>query len=202
MKRAQAWAKGEMERIGLVNVAVEPFMDYGVTWDNEYVSLHMLEPDYQPMVGFPLAHTPGTSGKVITRAVIADIQSRQDLEQYRGKLKGVAVLASPPAVIDTAAMAAGQPRRTEDSPNPSFLCLSPDRKTLFAVNEHWKEGEVSSFRVEAETGALTFLGKQSTQGGSPCHLCTDPAGKWLFVANHNDGSLAMFPIEEGGRRGA
>ena len=94
-----------------------------------------------------------------------------------------------------------QPRRTEDSPNPSFLCLSPDRKTLFAVNEHWKEGEVSSFRVEAETGALTFLGKQSTQGGSPCHLCTDPAGKWLFVANHNDGSLAMFPIEEGGRLG-
>jgi carboxypeptidase Q len=114
MKRAQVWAKAEMERIGLVNVAVEPFMDYGVAWDNEYFSLHLLEPDYQPMVGFPLAHTPGTNGKVITRVVVADIQSRQDLEQYRGKLKGVGVLASPPAVIDTAAMAAGQPRRTEE----------------------------------------------------------------------------------------
>ena len=66
MKRAQAWARAEMTRIGLVNVAVEPFMDYGVTWDNEYVSLHMLEPDYQPMVGYPLAHTPGTAGKVAT----------------------------------------------------------------------------------------------------------------------------------------
>jgi hypothetical protein len=114
MKRAQAWAKAEMERIGLVNVAIEPFMDYGVAWDNEYFSLHLLEPDYQPMVGFPLAHTPGTNGKAITRALIADIQGRQDLEQYRGKLKGVAVLASPPAAIDTAAMAAGQPRRTEE----------------------------------------------------------------------------------------
>ena len=27
MKRAQAWAKAEMERIGLVNVVIEPFMD-------------------------------------------------------------------------------------------------------------------------------------------------------------------------------
>ena len=64
MKRAQEWAKAEMGRIGLVNVAAEPFMDYGVTWDNEYVSLHMVEPDYQPMVGYPIAHTPGTAGKV------------------------------------------------------------------------------------------------------------------------------------------
>ena len=46
MKRAQTWVKGEMERVGLVNVVIEPFMDYGVAWDNEYVSLHMLEPDY------------------------------------------------------------------------------------------------------------------------------------------------------------
>lgn len=114
MKRAQAWAKAEMERIGLVNTAIEPFMDYGIAWDNEYFSLHLIEPDYQPMVGFPLSHTPGTNGKVVSRAVIVDIQVKSDLEQYRGKLKGTAVLATPPAVIDTAAMAAGQPRRTDE----------------------------------------------------------------------------------------
>ncbi|MGE5198829.1 MAG: hypothetical protein ACM3H9_04255, partial [Rhodospirillaceae bacterium] len=50
MKRAQAWALAEMGRIGLVNVGAEPFMDYGVAWDNEYTSLHLLEPDYTPMV--------------------------------------------------------------------------------------------------------------------------------------------------------
>ena len=62
MQRAQQWAVTEMKRIGLMNTAIEPFMDYGVSWDNEYFSLHMLEPDYQPMVGYPLANTPGTSG--------------------------------------------------------------------------------------------------------------------------------------------
>ena len=81
MKRAQVWAKAEMERIGLVNTAIEPFMDYGVAWDNEYVSLHLLEPDYQPMVGYPLAHTPGTNGKVVAKAVIVDLQVKADLEK-------------------------------------------------------------------------------------------------------------------------
>src|SRR5665213_1796478 len=63
MKRAQVWVKGEMEKIGLVNVTVEPYVDWGVTWDNEYVSVHMLEPDYAPMVAYPIAYTPGTNGK-------------------------------------------------------------------------------------------------------------------------------------------
>jgi len=46
MERAQRWAIDEMKRIGLVNTVIEPFMDYGMSWDNEYVSLHLLEPDW------------------------------------------------------------------------------------------------------------------------------------------------------------
>jgi hypothetical protein len=114
MKKAQAWAKGEMERMGLVNTVIEPFMDYGVAWDNEYCSLHMMEPDYQPMVGYPIANTPGTSGKVVARAAIVDIQTRQDLDKYRGKLKAAAVLISPPVVIDAAALSQGVTRRTDE----------------------------------------------------------------------------------------
>ncbi|NIS06089.1 MAG: hypothetical protein GWN98_14195, partial [Gammaproteobacteria bacterium] len=51
------------ERIGLENIEIEPFMDYGISWSNDYVSLHLLAPDYQPMVGYPLSHTPGTQGR-------------------------------------------------------------------------------------------------------------------------------------------
>jgi len=153
MKRAQAWVKGEMERIGLVNVVIDPFMDYGVAWDNEYVSLHMLEPDYQPMVGYPLANTPGTAGKVTAKAVIVDLQAKQDLEKYRGKLKGMAVLATPPAAIDLAALTNGVPRRTDEElrkieqtviaparpaaartiPNPDLL--KPEEKMAFFKTE-------------------------------------------------------------------
>ena len=114
MKRAQRWAIGEMERIGLRNTVIEPFMDYGVSWDNEYVSLHMIEPDYQPMVGYPLTHTPGTEGRLRLQVVLADVRMRGDLEPLRGRLGGKAVLSTPPAVIDLARLNAGVPRRTTE----------------------------------------------------------------------------------------
>jgi len=114
MKRAQTWAKAKMEKIGLINTVIEPFMDYGAAWDNEYFSLHMLEPDYQYLMGYPLAYTPGTNGKIACPAVIVNIQIKADLEKYRGKLKGMAVLASPPVALNPAAMPQGVTRRTDE----------------------------------------------------------------------------------------
>ena len=113
MQRAQRWVQGEMMRIGLVHVAAEPYMDYGVTWDNDYVSLHLLEPDYTPMVGYPIAHTASTTGRQVAEAVIVELVARQDLAKYRGTLKGKAVLVTPPVPIDVAALARGVPRLTD-----------------------------------------------------------------------------------------
>ncbi len=103
-----------MGRIGLVNVVAEPYLDYGAAWDNEYMSLHMLEPDYTPMVAYPLAHTPGTDGRQAAPAMIADIQSKEDITAMTGKLKGAVVLISLPVTIDLAPLVNGVPRRTED----------------------------------------------------------------------------------------
>ena len=114
MTRAQAWALAEMGRIGLLNVAAEPYMDYGVSWDNQYMSLHLVEPDYTSMVGYPLAHTPGTNGRQSAPAVIAEIHSKADLAALTGKLAGAVVLVSPPVAIDLAPLANGVPRRTEE----------------------------------------------------------------------------------------
>ena len=128
MQRAQRWVMGEMARMGLVNVAAEPYMEYGVTWDNEYVSLHMLEPDYQPMVGYPIAHTPGTNGRQVADAVIVDLGSRDDLAKYHGTLRGKAVLATPPPVIDLAPLTNGVPRLTQlDLDRLEHVVIAPAR---------------------------------------------------------------------------
>ena len=111
MERAQRWVVAEMERMGLTSVAREPFMEYGVSWDNEYVSLHVLEPDYSPLVGYPIAHTPGTDGRQRLDVVIADVRTRADLDRYRGRLRGKAVLSTPPPVIDLTRFGRGTPRR-------------------------------------------------------------------------------------------
>ena len=53
MQRAQVWALDEMKKMGLSQVNSEAYMDYGVTWDNEYVSAHMVAPDYMPLNAYP-----------------------------------------------------------------------------------------------------------------------------------------------------
>ena len=113
MRRAQEWVSRYMRDMGLTGVELEPFMDYGTSWDNEYVSLHMMEPDYSPMVGYPIAHTPGTNGRQTLQGVIADVRTRQDLERFRGTLEGLAVLSTPPPTIDQERFRRGTPLRTD-----------------------------------------------------------------------------------------
>ena len=140
MDKAQRWAVEEMKRIGLTETYREPFMDYGVSWDNEYVSIHLLEPDYQPMVGYPIAHKPCTNGQQKLQAIIADVRTRQDLETLEGKIRGMAVLSTPPAIIDLSRFETGTPKRSAQElreleeavippppgPDPYFSRLYPD----------------------------------------------------------------------------
>lgn len=92
----------------------------------------------------------------------------------------------------------GPPLLAAESENPSFLALHPDGKGLYAVNET-ASGEVSAFTLDRKTGRLTFINKQPSRGGSPCHIVTDPGGKFVLVANYTGGSVATLPIlKEGG----
>ncbi len=90
-----------------------------------------------------------------------------------------------------------------ESEDPSFLAVHPSGKYLYAVNEidHFgaqKSGAVSSFSIDLKTGKLTLLNQASTQGAGPCHISLDKTGKFVFVANYDGGSIAVFPIAEDG----
>jgi hypothetical protein len=98
-KKAQEWAQSRMREMGLSRVVAEPFGSHEASWDNVYTSLHLLEPDYQPLIGYPYAFTPGTDGKLTAEARIAVIRRREDLERYRGKLKGTVVLTALPRSV-------------------------------------------------------------------------------------------------------
>ncbi len=95
MQRALVWAMTKMQELGLVNATLEPFGAHGVAWDNEFVSLHMLEPDYQPLIGYPYAFTPGTEGRIQRPARLAIVRSPEDLGRLRGTLRGFVVLSAP-----------------------------------------------------------------------------------------------------------
>jgi 6-phosphogluconolactonase len=87
--------------------------------------------------------------------------------------------------------------------NPSFLAIHPAGQYLFAVNETdtfqgQAGGAVSAFTIEAQSGKLTLLNQQSSHGSGPCHISLDHSGNFVFVANYNSGSVAVFPVMEKG----
>lgn len=91
-------------------------------------------------------------------------------------------------------------------PNPSFLAIHPDGRSLYAVNEVTdREGEaaggVSAFAI-ADTGALQPLNEQSSCGGAPCYVSVDRRGRAVLVANYVGGNVAMLPIRRDGMLGA
>jgi 6-phosphogluconolactonase len=98
---------------------------------------------------------------------------------------------------------AGDPTETV---SPSFLALHPSRKFLYAVNETGDgpddpSGGVSAFGVDPETGALTFLNRQPSEGAAPCHITLDKDGRHALVANYWGGTVAVLPISTDGRLG-
>lgn len=96
MRKAQEWAQQKMREVGLENVVVERAGDHGVNWDNEYVSVHMMAPDYQPIIAYAKAFTSGTNGKIEADAVIVNVETQDDFARYRGNLRGkIAMIAEP-----------------------------------------------------------------------------------------------------------
>lgn len=91
-----------------------------------------------------------------------------------------------------------------DLVNPSFLTLDAAKRTLYTV--HGDSSEVSSFRIDPETGRISPLNQQSTRGKNPVHLAIDPTGRFMIIPNHitvgnMKSSLVVLPIRDDGSLG-
>lgn len=96
-REAAEWARDRLKEYGLSNARLEPY-EFGNGWDIGYVSLHMVAPKYMPIIGFPVNWSSGTNGKVRAHVIhvnFEEIDSEEDLEQYRGSLKDRIILIRP-----------------------------------------------------------------------------------------------------------
>jgi 6-phosphogluconolactonase len=95
-----------------------------------------------------------------------------------------------------------EPELAAEMTNPSFLALSPDGKTLYAVGEiaggPKSEGGVAAYRVDPANGQLSKLSEESSGGAGPCHVSTDPTGRLLVVANYSGGSWKLIRVNTDG----
>jgi len=81
-----------------------------------------------------------------------------------------------------------------------WICLSPDRKYVFAACEvdsfnGKPTGELASFRLA--DGKLEQLSGQNSAGKGTCHCAIDRTGRVLVSADYGGGSAASFKVTDG-----
>jgi carboxypeptidase Q len=98
-REAADWATKTMNDWGLANVHLEEWGPFGRGWSNERFSAQMTTPRPYILIAYPEAWTPGTnevgSPAVTADAFLALINKPEDLDQYKGQLKGKFVLTAP-----------------------------------------------------------------------------------------------------------
>ncbi|KQV26364.1 lactonase family protein [Yonghaparkia sp. Root332] len=114
----------------------------------------------------------------------------EEMPHVLGRANGV-VLAEYDGTIGAA--------RTTPLRNPSWLTASPDGERVYAVVEAGggDAGEVAVLSVV--DGALLLDQRVSSAGREPAHLALDPTGRFLLVANYDDGRVAVLPLRPDGR---
>lgn len=83
-----------------------------------------------------------------------------------------------------------------ERPAPADLVLSPDGRYLYASLR--KLDQILVFKVEQETGRLTFIQVVSSGGENPRGLAVDPSGQYLLAANLDTKAIAVFAIQKDG----
>jgi carboxypeptidase Q len=91
-KAAAEWVATRLNEYGLKNVALEPWGPFGRGWSYSHFSASMTEPQYSPLIGFPLAWSKGTNGVVSGQPMMAIITTEADLDKFKGKLAGKIVM--------------------------------------------------------------------------------------------------------------
>ena len=94
ISQASEWAMKTFREWGLANVHQERWR-FGKGWSLVRFTAHLVEPQIQPLIGFPQEWSSGTTGPITADVVRVQLATDADFEKYRGKLAGKIVLAQP-----------------------------------------------------------------------------------------------------------
>jgi len=103
---AAEWSAKSMRGWGLENVALEDWGPFGQGWSRSYFSAHLIEPQYEALIGVPLGWSPSTDGLVEGTPALAPLTRGRTLKRdeeavdafiakYAGKLQDEIVLIAP-----------------------------------------------------------------------------------------------------------
>lgn len=110
---AAKWAVERLKSYGIDNAGTRVWGSFGRSWRLTKFSIALEEPEYAPLIGFPLAWSADTNGPLTAVPVLAPLtitdqlnvqQTHAEIERYfqeqKGKLRGKIVLLNKPKDVE------------------------------------------------------------------------------------------------------
>jgi 6-phosphogluconolactonase len=73
------------------------------------------------------------------------------------------------------------------------ILVEPSGRFVYVSNRG--HNSIAIFAIDQQTGRLTAVGHQSTQGETPRNFAIDPTGTFLYAANQNSDTIVHFRID-------
>ncbi len=190
--QASDWAMEKLKGWGLANVHRETFA-FGKGWTLVRFNAQMIEPQAQPIIGYPAPWT-ASRGTVVAPVVRVVIASDADFDNYRGKLAGAIVLQQPERavpllegpVVHHAAPGDAPPAAPSTAP---IAAPSPDAAARLAAQRALVAKSAQFFKDE---GVVAIFNR----GTDAVRV---PAGVGLTVEVQRTDGGTIFPTSSGAR---
>ncbi|HAP35075.1 MAG TPA: peptidase M28, partial [Bacteroidetes bacterium] len=93
---AANWAKNKFTEMGMENSHLESWGPFGKSWKLKNFSATIVGRQTQPLISYPKAWSPGLKGEVTAEVLYFDADSLDQIDSYKGKLKGKYILFTKP----------------------------------------------------------------------------------------------------------
>ncbi|MBL8890254.1 MAG: lactonase family protein [Planctomycetaceae bacterium] len=101
-------------------------------------------------------------------------------------------------ILDPATGEVSAPELAAELGSPSFIHISADGQSLYAIGESMEEGGVYSFKLDQKTGKLSDQVTLTSGGATACHISTDQKNQFAVVSNYFGGSYSFFKLKPNG----
>ena len=150
MNQASRWTMEIFRKYGLANVHLEPWL-IARAWYRGTARARVVSPAEHTLTVASLGWSPGTAGLVRGRVVYVKAQRPEELEQYKGKLKGAIVITAEPARVPV----------PYEQPHSPLLSPPPGEPAPFGpAAQAFRRARDAFFKAEGVAAVLRDSGKE------------------------------------------
>ncbi len=117
LKQANDWTADLFRKYGLTNVHLEPWT-IAHSWTRGAASARIIAPTEHPLTIAAAGWSPSTLGTVRGPVIYVDAKTKEDLDKFRGKLKGAVVIYQEPESLSPPPPDNFRPVRPMQAPPP------------------------------------------------------------------------------------